>query len=178
MRSLIAVTALILAACQPAAEDAAKAETPAATTAQADGAEAYVRDLYANYHDDPNVQSGMVGEPWSARTKALWHENFEAAQGVGYLGFDPVCNCQDWMKLYITALNVTPTGPDRADAAVTFVNGEPPVTVSQTLKLVREGGNWVIDDIVWGEGATMNGQPNMVEGLIASTAEIKAGEGE
>ena len=70
---------------------------------------------------------------------------------------------------------MTPTGPDRADAAVTFVNGEPPVTVSQTLKLVRDGGNWAIDDIVWGPGATMYGQPNMVEGLVASTAEMKAG---
>ena len=174
MRILIAAVALGLAACQPAAEETAKAETPAAT-AQADGAEAFVRETYAGYHDDPNVQSGRTDAVWSARTKALWDENFEAAEGIGYLGFDPVCNCQDWTRLHITALTVTPTGPDSADAAVTFVNGEPPQTVSQTLKLVREGGSWAIDDIVWGRGATMYGQPNMVEGLVASTAEIKAG---
>lgn len=163
-----------LAACE--AKPAEGAAPTAAAPAQAEGAEAFVRELYANYHDDPNVQSGMVGPPWSARTKALWDENFEAAQGVGYLGFDPVCNCQDWLRLRITALTVTPTGPDSADAAVTFVNGDPQATVNQTLKLVREGGNWAIDDIVWGQGATMYGEPNMVEGLIASTAEIKAGQ--
>lgn len=177
MRVLIAAMALGLAACQPAADEAATAETPAAT-AQAEGAEAFVRQTYAAYHDDPNVQSGGSDAVWSTRTKALWDANFEAAEGVGYLGFDPVCNCQDWTKLHITALTVTPTGPDSADAAVTFVNGEPPVTVSQTLKLVREGGNWAIDDIVWGPGATMYGQPNMVEGLVASTSELKAAPAE
>ena len=161
-----------LAACS--AEPAGSEKAAAATPAQAEGAEAYVRDLYANYHDDPNVQSGMVGAPWSARTKALWDENFEVAQGVGYMGADPICACQDWLKLHVTSLVVTPTGPDSADAAVVFVNGEPPETVRQTLKLVREDGNWAVDDIVWGPGHMMAGEPNMVEGLIASTAEMKA----
>lgn len=174
MRILIVAAALGLLACQPAAEATAKAESPAVTPAQADGAEAFVRETYAAYHDDPNVQSGGSEAVWSARTKALWDENYETAQGVGYLGFDPVCNCQDWLRLGITALTVTPTGPNRADAAVTFVNGEPQTTVSQTLKLVREDGHWTIDDIVWGQGATMYGEPNMVDGLIASTAEMKA----
>ena len=176
MRIWIAAGALLLlGGCQPSGGDKAQVETPAAPAAQADGAEAFVRELYAVYHDDPNVQSGQSGGVWSARTKDLWDENFEVAQGVGYLGFDPICNCQDWLKLRITGLNVTPTGPNRADAAVTFVNGEPPTTVSQTLKLVKEDGSWTVDDIVWGPGATMYGQPNMVEGLTASTAELKAG---
>lgn len=167
-----------LAACEarPAEGEAAGAATAAAQAAGhgADGAEAFVRETYAAYHDDPAVQSGGSDAVWSLRTKALWDENFEAAQGVGYLGFDPICACQDWMKLRITSLVVTPTGPDSADAAVVFVNGEPPETVRQTLKLVREGGGWAVDDIVWGQGHMMAGQPNMVEGLIASTAEIKA----
>lgn len=174
MRILIAAAALGLMACQPGADAPAKAQTPGVDASQAEGAEAFVRETYAAYHDDPNVQSGGSDAVWSARTKALWDENFEAAQGVGYLGFDPVCNCQDWTRLHITALTVTPTGTDSADAAVTFVNGDPAATVNQTLKLVREGGAWAIDDIVWGPGATVYGEPNMVEGLIASTAEIKA----
>lgn len=170
-----------LAGCGPGGESAsAKAAAPVVAQAQtgaeagaADGAEAFVRGLYAQYDDTP-LGTGPEAEPWSARTQALWDENAEAAQGVGYLGFDPVCNCQDWFKLSVSALTVTPAGPDRADAVVTFVNGEPATTVTQTLKLVREGGAWRIDDIVWGPGATMEGEPNMVEGLIASTAEIKA----
>ncbi len=166
----VLIAGLPLAAC---------GSEPAGTTAEAAqggdvaGAEGFVRDLYAQYDDTP-LGTGPEAEPWSARTQALWNDNAQAAQGVGYLGFDPVCNCQDWTKLAITDLTVTPAGPDRADAAVVFVNGEPPVTVRQTLKLVREAGAWRINDIVWGEGATVYGEPNMVEGLIASTAELKA----
>jgi hypothetical protein len=164
---------LPLAACgsQPAESDGPPA---AAVSAEAEGAEVFVRDLYAAYHDDPNIQSGRTDAVWSVRTKALWDANFEAAEGVGYLGFDPICACQDWLKLSVTELTVTPTGADSADAAVAFVNGEPPQTVRQTLKLVREDGQWAVDDIVWGAGHVQAGQPNMVEGLIASTAEIKA----
>ncbi|WP_426042335.1 DUF3828 domain-containing protein [Brevundimonas sp. TWP2-3-4b1] len=163
-----------LAACEAKPAESAAAAAAAATPAQAEGAEAFVRELYASYHDDPNVQSGRTDAVWSARTKALWDENFEAAQGVGYLGADPICACQDWLKLQVTSLVVTRTGPDSADAAVVFVNGEPPETVRQTLKLVREDGGWAVDDIVWGAGHMLAGEPNMVEGLIASTAEIKA----
>ncbi len=168
----VALVAAPLAACE--ARPAESAPATAVTPAQADGAEAFVRELYASYHDDPNIQSGRTDGVWSARTKALWDENFEAAQGVGYLGADPICACQDWLKLQVTSLVVTPTGPDSADAAVVFVNGEPPETVRQTLKLVREDGQWAVDDIAWGEGHMLAGEPNMVEGLIASTAEIKA----
>lgn len=162
-----------LAGCEAKPAEGA-APTATAAPAQAEGAEAFVRETYAGYHDDPNIQSGRTDAVWSARTKALWDENFEAAQGVGYLGFDPICACQDWAKLHITSLVVTPTGPDSADATVVFVNGEPPETVRHTLKLVREDGNWAVDDIVWGQGHVMAGEPNMVEGLIASTAEIRA----
>lgn len=160
-----------LAACEARPTEGA-APAAAATSAQAEGAEAFVRDLYASYHDDPGIQRTDV--VWSERTKALWDENFEAAQGVGYLGFNVICACQDWLKLQVTSLVVTPTGSDSADAAVEFVNGEPPETVRQTLKLVREDGQWAVDDIAWGAGHILAGEPNMVEGLIASTAEIKA----
>lgn len=166
-----------LAACE-ARPDESAAGTAAPALAQAEGAETFVRDLYASYHDDPDVQSGRTDAVWSARTKALWDENFEAAQGVGYLGADPICACQDWQNLRVTSLVVTPTGPESADAAVVFVNGEPPETVRQTLKLVREDGQWAVDDIVWGAGHMLAGEPNMVEGLIASTAELKAMPGE
>ncbi|MDP3404501.1 MAG: DUF3828 domain-containing protein [Brevundimonas sp.] len=168
-----ALVGLALGACD---SQLAEGDVPAAATAsaEAEGAEAFVRELYAAYHDDPNIQSGRTDAVWSARTKALWDENFEAAEGVGYLGFDPICACQDWLKLSVTELVVTPTGADSADAAVAFVNGEPPQTVRQTLKLVREDGQWAVDDIVWGAGHVQAGQPNMVEGLVASTAEIKA----
>lgn len=163
-----------LAACEARPAGSPPTTAPAPAPAQAEGAEAFVRELYASYHDNPDIQSGRTDAVWSARTKALWDENFEAAQGVGYLGADPICACQDWQNLRVTSLVVTPTGPESADAAVVFLNGEPPETVRQTLKLVREDGQWAVDDIAWGEGHMLAGEPNMVEGLIASTAEMRA----
>lgn len=165
-----AILTASLAAC--GVEPAEGAAAPAVEAAQAEGAEAFVRELYSVYHDDPAVQSGQSGGVWSARTKDLWDENFEVADGVGYLGADPICSCQDWFQLRLTSVVVTSTGADRADAAVVFVNGGE--TTRQTLKLVREEGQWAVDDIAWGEGHIMAGEPNMVEGLIASTAELRA----
>ena len=178
---LILAASAALLACQPAADvaedvtedgmtPAASADTPSADVA---GAETFVRALYARYDADPMSVGEMENVRWSARAQALWDANAEAAGGeVGYLGADPICACQDWGDLSITSVDVTPTGDARADAAVVFSNfGE---TTRQTLKLVNEGGEWRVDDIVWGEGHMMAGEPSMAEGLQQSTAELAA----
>lgn len=168
-----------LAACEakPAEKAAAApvvAAAPAeAAKAQADGAEAFVRALYAPYVADGDTEHGP--EIWSARTRALWADNIRAADGAEpYMGADPICACQDFDHFQLTSVAVTPTGPDRADAAVVFeaFGGSEPTR--QTLKLVREEGVWRIDDINWGPGHLMAGQPPMAEGLVASTAEMDA----
>jgi len=166
-----------LAACDTKGAGSA---APAAATApaqaaagQAEGAEAFMRALYAPYVSDGDT--AHAPEIWSARTRALWADNARAADGgEGYMGADPICACQDFDHFQLTSVAVTPTAPDRADAAVVFgafADSEP---TRQTFKLVREDGAWRIDDIVWGPGHIMAGQPPMAEGLVASTAELDA----
>ena len=163
-----------LAACEAKpAESATPAAAVAATPAQADGAEAFVRALYAPYEADGDTDHGP--EIWSARTRELWADNVRAAEGEsGYMGADPICACQDFDQFRLTSVVVTPTGPDQADAAVVFAAFAGSEPTRQTFKLVREEGEWRIDDIVWGPGHLMTGEPPMAEGLAAATAEMDA----
>lgn len=177
MRSIILVTAaaLALAGCQPSDRAEEGAESPAVEQSeQAQSPEAFVRALFASYSDG----AGSTGpqDQWSAATQALLDADSEAAQGVGYMGADPICDCQDWQNLQLTSVTVTPTGADAADAAVVFVNGagmggKP---VAETLKLVREDGAWKVDDIVYGQGHSLAGEPPLKQGVAASTAALKA----
>lgn len=175
--ALVALTVLGLsvAACDRGAAETAKTDVAATAPAQgqdAAGAEAFVRTLFAAYSDTP----GSTGpeNQWSTGTQALLDADGEAAQGVGYLGADPICDCQDWEKLRVTSLAVTPTGADSADAAVAFTMGDGAKTTNETLKLVREGGTWKVDDIVYGEGHSLAGEPPLKQGVAASTAALRA----
>ncbi len=170
------VAAVSLAACGEAAEtSSAKAAEPVRAEAEAtDGAEVFVRGVYAAYGDGPDGR-GPGEDVWSDAMQALRSANAEAANGeAGYLGADPICSCQDWSGLTVRSVTVTPSGPGRADAAVEFSNFEPANVTRQTLKLVREGGAWKIDDIAWGPGHDLTGEPPMKAGLQASTAELNA----
>ncbi|WP_269513874.1 DUF3828 domain-containing protein [Brevundimonas subvibrioides] len=177
--ALVALTALglSLAACdQGVAEPAsAGASAPAAASGQgADtaGAEAFVRALFAAYGDTP----GSTGpeDPWSAGTQALLDADGEEAGGIGYLEADPICDCQDWDRLRVTSLAVASTGADSADAVVAFAMGDDGKITHETLKLVREGKAWKVDDIVYGEGHSMVGEPPLKQGVAASTAAMLA----
>lgn len=174
----IAAIGLAVAACEQKAAPEAPAADPAAETSRQSeataGADAFVRAVFAAYSDAP----GSTGpeNQWSAGTQALLDANGEAAEGVGYLGADPICDCQDWMDLQLTSVTITPTGADSADAAVVFVNGQGQggTPTAETLKLVRQSGAWKIDDIVYGQGHSMAGEAPLKQGVAASTAALKA----
>lgn len=173
----IVVFGLSLGACGQSGSETGKSEaTPSATAsaqgADTAGAETFVRNLFAAYSDAPGA-TGPENQ-WSSGTQALLDANSEAAGGVGYLSADPICDCQDWLNLRVTSLAVTPTGADSADAAVAFTMGEGERTTNETLKLVREAGAWKVDDIVYGEGHAMVGEPPLKQGVAASTAALKA----
>lgn len=177
MRNIVltAAAAITLAGCQPSERAEEAAESPAVEQAeQAQSPEAFVRALFAAYGDEPEAEGPE--NQWSAATQALLDADSEAAQGVGYLGADPICDCQDWQNLQLTSVAVTPTGADAADAAVVFVNGvgmggKP---IAETLKLVRENGAWKVDDIVYGEGHSLAEELPLKQGVAASTAALKA----
>lgn len=172
MRLLIlTAAALTLCACSQG-EDAKAPETASASAtagatapnapvsreqvyaAAGEGPEAFVRTIYAQY-----VNGGPQGEPpapgqdpmFSRTMNALIGTDFRAANGeVPTLNYDPFCACQDQGDFVVTATAVAQSDPNNAEANVAFTNmGE---AKNLKLKLVREGPNWKVDDII--DGAT------------------------
>ena len=169
MRRLLPLSVLAacaaVAACSPAeeaapapsAEAAAPAVDPRSRDAvyavQSEGPEAFVRALYGRY-----VAGGPTGAPpapgqdplFSRTMNALIGADVQAANGeVPTLNYDPFCGCQDQGAFAITALAVAQVDPNAADANVSFTNAGEAKQVR--LKLVREGPNWKVDDIVDGD---------------------------
>ena len=165
---LLAGAVALLAGCS--AEDKAKTATPevpaaaalppgrpAIYAAAAEGPEPFVRALYAFYvaggPKDPPPAPGQ--DPiYSRMLNATIGADVRVAKGeVPTLNYDPICNCQDQGVFTLDSLAITQSGPKAADAAVVFTNmGE---TTRQTLKLVREGSNWKVDDVVGADGKSI-----------------------
>jgi len=120
--------------------------------AQSQGAEPFVRAVYGQY-----VAGGPKGEqpapgqdPIFSRTlNALIATDFRLANGeVPTMNYDPVCGCQDQGTFSLDSMAVASVDDNTAQASVVFTNlGE---QKNATLKLVREGANWKIDDIAMG----------------------------
>ena len=87
-----------------------------------------------------------LGEEGAALwTTAAWAD-LEAARVLGVeVGDDPFCRCQDPTGLTVQSVDVTETGPGRADAEVEIMQGGD--QTSLTLSLVHENGGWRIDEI-------------------------------
>ena len=165
---LIASAVALLAGCS--AEDKAKTATPAEPAvaalppgrpaiyaAAAEGPEPFVRALYAVYvAGGPKDTPPAPGQDpiYSRMMNATIGADVRVARGeVPTLNYDPICNCQDQDAFTLGSLAITQSGPKAADAAVVFTNmGE---TTRQTLKLVMEGPNWRVDDVVDAEGKSL-----------------------
>jgi hypothetical protein len=157
-RILILGFAAALAACsQPAPEEKAPTEPPAAALppgrpavyqAQTEGPEPFVRAVYAMTAAGDAAPPAPGQDPIYDRTlNALIGEDFRKAGGeVPTLNYNPICDCQDG-KVALRTVTITPTSASTADAVVAFtVEGE---AKTQTLKLEKEGGRfWKIADIL------------------------------
>ncbi|QTN18717.1 DUF3828 domain-containing protein [Brevundimonas sp. AJA228-03] len=178
MRSLmmVSVAAIGLAACSQG-EDAKAPDGDAAASASAsssqagaasptgpvsrdqiyaaagEGPEVFVRTIYAQYvNGGPQGEQPAPGQDpiFSRIMNALIGADFRAANGdVPTLDYDPFCACQDQGDFAITALAVAQSAPNAAEANVAFTNLGEAKTLK--LKLVREGINWKVDDIIDGE---------------------------
>lgn len=163
-----------LAACQPGGDQTAQAGAPEQATADAGGAEAFVRSIYAA-SPDPMPGGGL----WSARTNAQLVE-IDRLTKEGDLGFfeaDPICDCQDGTPV-LQEVRATATGPDSADVAVVQGFSDMEGTVHRkTYKLVREGGSWRIDDMTYQDigldMAVPTFQQQLAEWLESARAEAK-----
>ena len=171
---LIAAVLASLAACSPSEEAATEpVDAPAALPpgrpaiyeAARVGPEEFVRALYAVYA----TPGASMGEPLPPGQDPIYDRMLNAMIGadaaraageVGALGYDPICDCQDFGDFTLNSVTVTQSGPAAAEAAVVFVNaGE---TKRQTLKLVKEGPMWKVSDVL------VPGRPALTEQLMAA----------
>ena len=166
---LLGVAVLALAACSPGDRSEAAAAT-AATAAADQTSEAYVRELYG----PGDLPEGGENALFSARTRALIEEA-EQLTPEGYVGFfeaQPICDCQDGTPVLDSVTPVS-TGPDSADVAVVQSFAEPGNAIHRkTYRLVREGGEWKIDDMTYQDMGEFPQDP-LVQRLNAWIAEIK-----
>ena len=169
MRSvmMLSAAAVALAACSQdkeamAPETASASATAGATAATGpvsrdqvyaaagEGPEAFVRTIYAQYvNGGPQGEQPARGQdPMFSRTmNALIGADFRAANGeVPTLNYDPFCACQDQGDFVVTATAVAQADANTAEANVAFTNMGEQKTLK--LKLVREGPNWKVDDII------------------------------
>jgi hypothetical protein len=126
--------------------------------AQSQGPEPFVRALYAQYvAGGPKGEQPAPGqEPLFSRTlNALIGADFRAANGeVPTLDYDPICGCQDQGAFTLDSMAVAQVDKNTAQATVIFTNAGD--RKDATLKLVREGVNWKVDDIEFGTEGSLH----------------------
>jgi len=167
----LALTAVVVAlsACSdgeaaktapPEAAAALPPGRPAIYAAQPEGPEPFVRALYAVYvAGGPKEPAPAPGQDpiYSRMMNATMGADVRVAKGeVPRLAYDLICGCQDQGAFTLDSLTVGQMGPNDATAAVVFTNDGR--TTSQTLKLVREGVNWKVDDIVGADGKSVQAE--------------------
>ena len=66
----------------------------------------------------------------------------------GYLGYDPICQCQDYQNLVVTNITILANDNKKSRATVSFrpFNDDSGMVITR-FNLVAENGHWFIDDI-------------------------------
>ncbi|QNB14635.1 DUF3828 domain-containing protein [Paraburkholderia tropica] len=139
MRAHLVRIALFISMC-------ALAPTVFAQTAAS--AQAFVEKVYASYSADGgtvNLSGKGRDAVASSSLAALVRKNQRLLRGeAGYLGMDPVCQCQDH-DVKDTHVDVHMRTKTRADANASFLNNGEQQRVK--LNLLWQSGQWRIDDI-------------------------------
>lgn len=159
----------LLAACTQAGEAADAPERPAPAKIGRDAAyeaaggdpEGFVRALYGIYAATGQASPAPGRDPLLGRTlNAMVGADHNQALGKGrrpYLRKDFICDCTGG-QVALTSVQATQADKNTAEAAVVFtVDGQ---EKRQTLKLVREGMNWKVADVL------VPGQAPLTERLL------------
>ena len=143
-----------------------------------------VRQIYQNYKSDASAPYfGETGEQeiTSARIqKALTlNDNLTLPGNIGWLDYDPICDCQDFGDLVLESVVVTQTDIVQADAVVRFRTfDDDKEKTTQTLKMVAENGRWVIDDVISNHGSVWQAVNSENEKILATLASLQKEEPE
>lgn len=138
-----------------------------------------VRQIYQNYKSDASTPYfGETGERaiTSARIQQALtlNDNLTLPGNIGWLDYDPVCDCQDFGDLVLESVAITQPDADHADAVVRFrIFKDDKEKTTQTLKMVAENGRWVIDDIVSNHGSVLQAVNSENEKTLAAVASLQ-----
>lgn len=148
--TLLALSAAACSGGEPAtsAEPPLPPGRPGLYIAAEQGAEPFVRALYAVYADGLPEAVPPGREPLYGRTlNALIGEDFRRNGDRRVLTRDPFCDCTDSAGLSLSSLDVTETGVNAGRAQAVFTLGDQ--TRAQTLTLAKEGPLWRVSDIAF-----------------------------
>ena len=143
-----------------------------------------VRQIYQNYKSDATAPYfGETGERaiTSARIQQALtlNDNLTLPGNIGWLDYDPVCDCQDFGDLVLESVAVTQTDTDHADAVVRFRTfDDDKEKTTQTLKMVAENGRWVIADVISNHGSVWQAVNSDNEKIQATLASLQKEEPE
>lgn len=88
---------------------------------------------------------------------------------IGFLGYDPLCQCQDYQELIVTEIRILSNNGKASHAAVTFHPfKDEKYTITTRIHLIAENGGWFIDDILDA------GQNSIREAIAASNQEQRS----
>lgn len=147
--------------------------TPAAAAQEgSDGAEPFVREVFALYNVDEGpwpIDDRVLDQFWTPAMATLIRRDRElSGEDLPYLDADPVCNCQDAGDVVVQRVEFAQSPAGGQVATVRFSNfGEATTTV---LRLTGGPGAWRIADVVNTEG-----YPGLADALAQSNARIEAG---
>jgi len=125
-----------------------RAAAPSAATA-----EQFLRGLYAKYTPNgkptPFVYPDAKGIVDSAMLALLKNDRDKSNGEVGAMDSDPICRCQDWNALKVTALRVAMQGANAAAADVAISDDGDVQKIHFSLVWMKDG--WRIRDIGTGD---------------------------
>ena len=138
--------------------NATPSPTPSAAAVETAKPEALVADLYKQ-HDakkSPFFQTkdrALVDKYFvKATADLIWKDAISSKGEVGALDGDPLYNAQD-MEIKNFKIGEGEVKGDKAEVPVTFENFGKKNKLTYTL--VKEGANWKIEDINYGDGYTL-----------------------
>ena len=142
-------------------------------------AEQTVRLIYQNYKSDASAPYfGATGEQaiTSERIQKVLtlNDNLTLPGNIGWLDYDPICDCQDFGDLVLESVAITQIDADHADAVVRFrAFKDDKEKTTQTLKMVAENDRWVIDDIASNHGSVWQAVNSENEKILATLASLQ-----
>jgi len=139
----------------------------AAAQPQAETPKAFMERIYAGYRDTDYSPFTKPERVFAPRLLAAINEDSRLNQGeVGYLGGDPICQCQDATGLKATVKRVKLQSGGKATVSVSIgLHGYKPRPA--TFSLVRTRAGWRIADV------SSPDEPSMLRGIEAANREAR-----